>query len=263
MAETMSTFLPVKNFRVQSFNVLGCKVHAVTAPDLTDLVDRAVDSHEKCIVANHNLHSLYLYQRDAKLREFFAKAKWIHADGMGIVLLAKATGAKVDRSVRVTYVDWLPLLLRRAETRGWRVFYLGSKPGVAEKGLAILRERFPGLQIDAAHGYFDPEGEENEKTLQQIRAFVPDVLMVGMGMPRQEHWIMDNLDRLGAMVLLPCGASIDYVAGEIPTPPRWAGSCGLEWFYRLAAEPGRLWKRYLVEPWGLLLLIGSHWLQNR
>ena len=261
--ETMSTFLPVTNSQVRSFDVLGCKVHAVTAPDLTDLVQLAVDSREACIIANHNLHSLCLYQRDAKLREFFFRAKWTHADGMGIVLLAKATGAKVNRSVRVTYVDWLPLLLGRAAARGWRVFYLGSKPGVAEKGLAILRERLPGLQIDAAHGYFDPAGKENERILRKISAFVPDVLMVGMGMPRQEHWIMDNLDRLGTMILLPCGASIDYVAGEIPTPPRWAGRCGLEWCCRLTAEPGRLWKRYLIEPWGLLLLIGSHWLQNR
>jgi len=265
-AVTMGALLPVTNPEVQpaieSFDVLGCKVHAVTAPHLTDLVEYAVDSHEGCIIANHNLHSLYLYQNDAKLRDLFSKAHWIHADGMGIVLLAKAMGKEVDRSVRVTYVDWLPLLLERAEARKWGVFYLGSKPGVAEKGLAILRERLPGLRIEAVHGYFDPEGEENERVLQEISAFSPDVLMVGMGMPRQEHWIMDNLDRLGNMVLLPCGASIDYVAGEIPTPPRWAGRLGLEWLYRLVAEPGRLWRRYLIEPWGLLRLIGSRWLRN-
>jgi N-acetylglucosaminyldiphosphoundecaprenol N-acetyl-beta-D-mannosaminyltransferase len=86
--------------------------------------------------------------------------------------------------------------------------------------------------------------------------------MVGMGMPRQEHWIVDNFELLGPVVVLPCGAAIDYVAGEIPTPPRWAGRCGLEWLYRLAAEPGRLWKRYLIEPWFVLLLMGRHWLRS-
>jgi N-acetylglucosaminyldiphosphoundecaprenol N-acetyl-beta-D-mannosaminyltransferase len=263
MVEPMSTFLPIANSGVRSFEVLGCKVHAVTAPDLTDLVESAVDSHESCIIANHNLHSVYLFQRDAKLRDFFSKAKWIHVDGMGIVLLAKATGVEVDRSSRVTYVDWIPLLMKRAIARNWRVYYLGSKPGVADKGLAILRDRFPGLNMEVAHGYFDQEDEENVAVLEKIHAFSPDVLMVGMGMPRQECWIVDNLDRLGPVVLLPCGASIDYVAGEIPTPPRWAGRCGLEWLYRLVAEPDRLWKRYLVEPWGLLLLIGARWLQNK
>lgn len=259
----MSTFLPLMNLGVRSFDVLGCKVHAVTAPDLTNLVECAVDSRETCIIANHNLHSLYLCQRDARLRDFFTKAKWIHADGMGIVLLARATGTKVDRSMRVTYVDWLPLLLERAAARNWRVYYLGSKPGIAEKGIAILREQFPGLQIVAAHGYFDPASEENDGVLREISSFSPDVLMVGMGMPRQEHWIMDNFDRLNSVIVLPCGASIDYVAGEISTPPRWAGRCGLEWFYRLLAEPSRLWNRYLIEPWALLLLIGTRWLHNR
>ncbi len=248
---------------VRSVDVLGCRVHAVTALELTNLLDAAVAEGEPCIIANHNLHSLYLYQRDARLREFFSKSKWVHADGMAIVLLARLTGAQIDRSCRITYVDWLPLLMERAALRGWRVFYLGSRPGVADKGLAILRERFPGLQMEVAHGYFDPAGEENEAVLGKIRTFAPDVVMVGMGMPRQELWIVDNLGRLGPAVLLPCGASIDYVAGAIPTPPRWAGRCGLEWLYRLIAEPGRLWKRYLVEPWALLLLILTRWTRNR
>jgi N-acetylglucosaminyldiphosphoundecaprenol N-acetyl-beta-D-mannosaminyltransferase len=86
---------------------------------------------------------------------------------------------------------------------------------------------------------------------------------VGMGMPRQEHWIMDNLHRLHSMVVLPCGASIDYVCGEIPTPPRWAGRWGLEWLCRLLAEPRRLWKRYLIEPWFLGQLFLVHWVRAK
>lgn len=259
----MSTYLPATDVSIPSFDVLGCKVHAVTACELTDLVERAVELRESCIVANHNLHSLYLYHHDAKLRELFAKAKWIHADGMGIVLVGRATGLPLQRSIRVTYVDWLPLLLDRAAQRKWRVFYLGSKPGVADKGIEILREQYPGLMVTSAHGYFDPAAEDNEKVLDEIRAFSPDVILVGMGMPRQEHWILDNFDQLDSLVWLPCGATIDYVAGEIPTPPRWAGRFCLEWLYRLVAEPRRLWKRYLVEPWFLFLLMGSRWLGSR
>jgi N-acetylglucosaminyldiphosphoundecaprenol N-acetyl-beta-D-mannosaminyltransferase len=259
----MSTYSNVTCASIPTYDVLGCTVHAVTASDLTDLIERAVESGEPSIIANHNLHSLYLYQRDSKVREFFAKAKWIHADGMGIVLLGRALGARLKRSERVTYVDWFPLLLERAADRQWKLFYLGSKPGVADKGANILRERFPGLRINVAHGYFDPAKEENESVLEEIRAFSPDVLMIGMGMPRQEHWIVNNLSHLGSAVLLPCGAAIDYVTGEIPTPPRWAGRWGLEWLYRLVAEPGRLWKRYLVEPWFLLLLIGTRWIRSR
>jgi N-acetylglucosaminyldiphosphoundecaprenol N-acetyl-beta-D-mannosaminyltransferase len=259
----MSAFSQGNDSYAPAVDVLGCRVHAVTAPHLTDLLEVAVNSLNACIIAHHNLHSIYIYHRDAKLRQFFSQAKWTHADGMGVIFLGRAMGVKIERSARITYVDWFPMLLERAVARDWRIFYLGSKPGVADKGVAILRDRFAGLKIVAAHGYFDPNGDANETVLRELREFSPHILMVGMGMPRQEHWIIDNLERLGSMVVLPCGASIDYVAGEIPTPPRWAGRVGMEWFYRLVAEPRRLWKRYLVEPWSICLLMGNYWLRSQ
>jgi N-acetylglucosaminyldiphosphoundecaprenol N-acetyl-beta-D-mannosaminyltransferase len=84
-----------------------------------------------------------------------------------------------------------------------------------------------------------------------------------MGMPRQEWWILDNLDRISANIVLQAGACFDYVAGEVPLPPRWMGQLGLEWLYRLVSEPGRLWRRYLVEPWSLLIPAGSDLFHRR
>jgi N-acetylglucosaminyldiphosphoundecaprenol N-acetyl-beta-D-mannosaminyltransferase len=88
--------------------------------------------------------------------------------------------------------------------------------------------------------------------MAQINAYAPHVLFVGMGMPRQEIWILDNQTSLNANAILPAGALMDYMAGEIPTPPRWLASLYLEWLYRLISEPARLWRRYLVEPWFVL-----------
>ncbi len=104
------------------------------------------------------------------------------------------------------------------------------------------------------HGHFDsaPEGPQNAAVLDSIRAFEPDVLFVGMGMPRQEAWILQNRAALGRCVIFPVGAAFDYEAGAIPTPPRWTGRLGIEWMFRLAAEPRRLCRRYLLEPWSLL-----------
>src|ERR1700689_1814556 len=174
----MNTDLPTADADIRSHEFLDCTIHVLTASDLTDLVEVAVRSHESCIIANHNLHSLYLYQHDTKLRKLFSQAKWIHADGMGIVLLGKAFGVHLPRSARITYVDWLPLLLDRAAARDWRLFYLGSKPGIADKGADLLREKFPRLRLKTAHGYFDPMGEENDRILDEIRVFAPDVLLV-------------------------------------------------------------------------------------
>lgn len=144
-------------------------------------------------------------------------------------------------------------LMEEAANKSWRIFYLGSKPGVAEQGAVILRRKFPGLKIACSHGYFDTseESEENLTVIKAINDYKPHVLMVGMGMPRQEHWISQNLERIQPNAILTSGACLDYVAGAIPTPPRWMGRMGLEWLYRLLTEPTRLWRRYLLEPWFL------------
>jgi N-acetylglucosaminyldiphosphoundecaprenol N-acetyl-beta-D-mannosaminyltransferase len=90
--------------------------------------------------------------------------------------------------------------------------------------------------------------------LEEINRIRPQLLLIGMGMPRQEHWVYDNLEHLAANAIVLSGACFDYIAGAIPTPPRWMGQIGLEWLYRLATEPRRLWRRYLLEPWALLPL---------
>lgn len=122
---------------------------------------------------------------------------------------------------------------------------------MAEAGAERFRVANPGLVIQTEHGYFDIESE-SDRIVATINAFAPDVLLVGMGMPRQERWILHRRDDLHAPCIITVGAAMDYFAGAIPTPPRWTGRLGLEWLARLMAEPGRLWRRYLVEPWYLL-----------
>ncbi|MDZ4871527.1 MAG: N-acetylglucosaminyldiphosphoundecaprenol N-acetyl-beta-D-mannosaminyltransferase [Chroococcidiopsis cubana SAG 39.79] len=238
------------------YNLIGIWVNALTIPKLNALIADSITRNQHWIIANHNLHSIYLYHHDAKMHAFYAKADYIHVDGMALVLLGRLLGLPLKREHRVTYADWIIPLIKEAQERGWRLFYLGSEPGVAERGARILKEKFPNLQIATSHGYFDarPEAPENQAVLEVINAYQPHILMVGMSMPRQEHWVLDNLDRICANAILTAGAAIDYVAGATPTPPRWAGRLGLEWLFRLIAEPKRLWRRYLIEPWFLFRL---------
>jgi N-acetylglucosaminyldiphosphoundecaprenol N-acetyl-beta-D-mannosaminyltransferase len=241
---------------------LGVEVDALDIPQLNSLVAESIEQQEKWIIANHNLNSLHIYHHDPKMRAFYAKADYTHIDGMPLVFIGKLRGYSIEREHRVTYADWVWPLMEEAATKGWRIFYLGSKPGVAEQGADILRQKYPGLEIACAHGYIDAhkESQDNQQTIAQINAFQPHILMVGMSMPRQEHWILDNLEQLQTNAILPSGACIDYVAGVVPTPPRWMGRMGLEWSYRLFSEPKRLWKRYLVQPWFVgKLLIQEYW----
>ena len=248
----------------KSYSLLGIWVNALTISDLNALIAEAVEKGERWVIANHNLNSLRLYHEDPKMREFYARSDYIHVDGMPLILLGRLLKLPLRREHRVTYADWIYPLMAEAAQQGWRVFYLGSKPGVAQQGAEILSEKYAGLEIATADGYFDarPDSADNQAILEMINSYQPQVLMVGMGMPRQEHWLVDNLDRLRVNAILPAGAAMDYVAGAVPTPPRWAGRWGLEWLFRLISEPKRLWRRYLVDPWFVLKLLAIEFIQG-
>jgi N-acetylglucosaminyldiphosphoundecaprenol N-acetyl-beta-D-mannosaminyltransferase len=236
------------------YNLLGVKVNALTIAGLNRLIKKAIENEKKTIVANHNLHSVYLFHHEAKMRLFYDHSDYTHIDGMALVFWARLLGIKLKLNNRITYVDWIRPLLAAAAENNWRVFYLGGRNGVAEKALQKINDEFPNLQLQCHHGFFERQGVANQEVLARIREFEPQVLMVGMGMPRQEYWIIDNYRDIAANVVLNVGACFDYLAGAIPTPPRWLGKIGLEWIYRLLHDPRRLWKRYLWEPWFIMPL---------
>lgn len=235
--------------------LLGVEVDTLTIQDLNDRIAEAIREGGQIVIANHNLHSIYLYHKYPLMKSFYKEAHFVHMDGMPLVFWARIKGHPLRRWHRVSYLDWGPSLFAEAQARGWRLFYLGGRPGVAERAAEKLRAYYPSLQIATHHGYFDMYSEENRQIIDQINAFSPHILFVGMGMPRQEEWVLQNKRFLQVNVLLTSGAFFDYIAGAIPTPPRWMGQVGLEWLYRLLAEPRRLWKRYLVEPFYLLPLL--------
>jgi len=237
-------------------SLLGVEVDLFTIQTANDLLVHAIDQAERVTIGYHNLHSAYLYHRDEPLREFYAAADYSLIDGMPLVWVGRLLGHTVARDHRVCYLDWIDPLMACAAAHGWKIFFLGGRPGVAPKAAEILEAKYPGIEMQHRHGYFDatPGSTENSEILRAISKVEPDILMVGMGMPRQEHWVLENRSRIEATVPLTTGAIMDYVAGAVPTTPRWLGPLGLEWLFRLAVEPRRLAKRYLVEPWFLMPL---------
>lgn len=242
---------------LQPFCFLGIQVHPLTMDNLHNLIKNAVEKNKQYVIGHHNLHSLYIHHHDQKMSGFYRMADFIHVDGMPLIFLGRLFNYPLFRIHRVTYADWVHLLMQQAAQQGWRMFFLGSKPGVAHKAANFLKKEIPGLQLETMHGYFDMTRDcaDNQRVLEKIKSYKPDVLMVGMGMPRQEYWVLENQKCLRANVVLTSGACMDYVAKIISTPPRWMGQMGLEWLYRLICEPKRLWRRYLVEPWFVLKLI--------
>lgn len=205
------------------------------------------------VIANLNLHGLYMLRRDPFMKRVIEGAELVHADGMPIVWLGALSGGSLGRENRITYIDLLPELFRPRLRPAPRVFLLGGEESLGKKVMARLTSDWPGLEFRHHHGFFDaePGSADNGALVAQIESFQPEFLFVAMGMPRQERWIAEHIDRLPPCWVLPSGAGFHYYSGVIKSPPRWAGRLGLEWLYRFAAEPRRLWWRYVVEPLSL------------
>jgi N-acetylglucosaminyldiphosphoundecaprenol N-acetyl-beta-D-mannosaminyltransferase len=242
-----------------AIDIFGLRITPLTRDELIALLAREIAAGRRSVIAHQNLHGAYLYFRDAEFRALQTSA-YVHIDGMPIVLLARLAGYRLTRAHRLTYLDLMGPVLAAATAHAWTLFWLGSEPEVLRIGLPRLREAHPGLIIDGQHGFFDqrPHSPESEAVLARINTARPNILLIGMGMPRQERWLRANLDRLAVNCVLLVGGYLDYITDRQAAPPRWLGPLGLEWLHRLAADPRRLWWRYLVEPWVLLWYLLQH-----
>jgi len=192
-----------------------------------------------------NAHVLNQSLEQPGLRDALHAADLVYCDGYGVRLAAKALEVQIPH--RMTGADWIWDLAALCEPLGLSIYLLGSEPGLAAEASARLQRRFPGLQIVGSHhGYFDLGSAHGERVLEDINARRPDILLVGMGTPKQELWVEQNADAVDAGVLWTVGALFDYVSGHTPRAPGWLADNGLEWIFRLAIEPQRMWRRYLL-----------------
>jgi N-acetylglucosaminyldiphosphoundecaprenol N-acetyl-beta-D-mannosaminyltransferase len=241
--------------------MLWTSVTPVTFDDILKRTECAIRRKERLVVGHLNLHGIYLVFEDRAMQKFFDSADYVYIDGMPLIWMGRLAGHHLRSDQRFTLLDQIETLLGRVSGLGGRIFYLGGKPGVADRAADILHSRIRNLDLDSHHGYFETTlGQiENNSILERINRYNPSLLLVGMGMPRQETWIMENLDQIAAPVIWSCGATFDYIAGEIAVPPRWTGPLRFEGLYRFLRDPRRLSRRYLYEP----LIILKRSLQNR
>ncbi len=233
-------------------SLLGAEVDVVTPALVLDFIASRATAGRRGIVANHNLHSLYLYAQREDMHAFYARADLIEIDSTPMIAWARLMGLKVSRDHRCTYLDFRDDFWTMVRAKGLSVYFVGGTAEVCRTARAAILSRYPGVRLDTHSGFFELKGKSNEAVLADIAMKHPDVLLVGMGMPRQELWILDNLARLPACVILPVGGAFDYEAGAQYMPPRWTGRLGLEWLARFMADPQRLFERYFIEPWALM-----------
>lgn len=228
------------------FNVLGVGVHALTLDHARDLIlTRRGPGPAGCVYAT-TVHGISEAQHDAPLRDAYRRAWLVTPDGMPLVWLGRWHGHRA--TTRVYGPDLMLAVCDAGRATGLRHYFYGGAPGVAEQLRDRLTARFPGLDVV---GTFTPP--YRELTAEEFAAFQadvaarrPDVIWVGLGSPKQEKFAAAAAPHLAAGTLITVGAAFDFHTGRVAQAPRWMQRSGLEWLFRLAVEPRRLWRRYLV-----------------
>ena len=230
---------------IQSITLLGVKIKNIPKELVLEYIRTVLLNKNKSIISYVNLHALNLGYSTLWFRNFINESQIVFCDGIGVQLAAKLTGQKLD--YRFTPPDWIDDLCDVLVKNNFSAFLLGAKPGVAESAAKLLRQKHAGLEIETHHGYFNFLGSENQNVVELINQSNSKILLVGMGMPLQEQWILENQYKLTSIkVIMPVGALFDYVANLIPRGPKFMTNHGLEWLARLVIEPKRLWRRYLL-----------------
>lgn len=217
-------------------NILGVDVDAVTMAEAVDVVRRAMDTRAGVMVATANAEMLMRATHDEELRHILNASALVVPDGAGTVWAARHLGHAMPE--RVAGYDLAQELLRCAPAEGRCVYFFGSAPGVAEKAKAKAEQLYPGIEIvGVRNGFFSPA--DNAAIIAEIRAARPDLLLVALGVPKQEKWIAAHLAELDVPVAIGVGGTLDVMAGVMKRAPYWMQRAKLEWLFRGLMQPKR------------------------
>jgi N-acetylglucosaminyldiphosphoundecaprenol N-acetyl-beta-D-mannosaminyltransferase len=233
-------------------NILGVGVSAVNMHLALERIDSWITSRERHYVCVCPVHSIMECRRSDEVRSIFNAAGMVTPDGMPVVWVARLIGHAHVR--RVYGPDLMLAQLQHSVARGHRHFFYGGGPDVAEKLCVEMRRRFAGLEVVGLHE--PPFASLDElctpAAAEMINAAKPDIVWVGLSSPKQDRWMARMRPQLDAPILIGVGAAFDFLSGTVRQAPRWMQRSGLEWAFRLATDPRRLWRRYLIDnPWFL------------
>jgi N-acetylglucosaminyldiphosphoundecaprenol N-acetyl-beta-D-mannosaminyltransferase len=233
--------------------LFGCRIDRATMRQAVARVyDWIAEPGRLCrYVVTPNVDHVVMLQEHEGLRRAYDDASMVLADGMPVVLASRLLGKPLPE--RVTGADLVTQLFAASTARGpLRVFLLGAGPGVAEQAAHKIASRFPAVDVVGTYCPplgFERDASENAKILEMIAAGRPDVLVVGLGAPKQELWVHRHRQHIRATVALCVGATIDFLAEHKRRAPVWMQRSGLEWLHRVATEPRRLFMRYARDAW--------------
>ena len=234
-------------------DVVGTPISATSYAEVLERIEHPPPDRAQ-VMAFCNVHSVMSARRDPTLATALRTADIAAPDGMPLVWTLRRSGH--PEQPRVYGPDLFELALRHGVDRGWRHYLFGATDETLDRLVARAEELAPDVRIVGRHAPpFRPlTSAEQDDVLEDIRASGADAVWVGLGMPKQELWMLEARDRLPHVTLLGVGAAFDLVSGRVAQAPDWIQERGLEWAYRLWREPRRLWRRYLVNNPAFLVL---------
>ncbi|WP_328995230.1 WecB/TagA/CpsF family glycosyltransferase [Kribbella sp. NBC_01245] len=227
-------------------DVLGIHVSVTTMDATVDTFGQWIAAGERHLVCVSDMNALLHARADEQLTKVYNTSGLTLADGMPLVWAGKMAGFPTME--RVCGPDLIERVMSEAVERGWSQYFYGGADGVAE----LLRDNFtakhPGLKVAGVYSppYRALTEAEDDEIVDRLNAAAPDIIWVGLGAPKQERWMAEHRARLNAPVLIGVGAAFDFHTGRLDRAPRWMQRSGLEWAFRLAKEPRRLWRRYVL-----------------
>lgn len=220
----------------------------LTMSETLNEIDKLIQKKICSYVVTPNLDHIVRLEKDEELQKVYKNASLILTDGKPLIWISK--WYKTPIKEKISGSDLFPRVCQLAANKNYTMYLLGAAEGVADTAARNLMKKYPGLNIVGT--YSPPFGfEKNEQEMNKIKAQIqdvhPDILVVGLGCPKQEKFMYYHCKELGVPISFGLGASIDFEAGNIKRAPKWMSNHGLEWLYRFSKEPKRLFKRYFVD----------------
>lgn len=228
--------------------ILDLELDRVTVGAVMERIKGFIQQDTPHQIVTVNLQFVSVARKNREFAQLINQSDLVVADGMPLVWMSRLLPAPIPE--RITGQDLFSQCAALAAEKGYGVFLLGGAPGAAREAAAKLTTVYPGLRVTGTeHGRFPQRGpaENQEALVQALREFKPRFLFVGLGCPKQDFWIRDNMQHLGVPVCVGVGGTFDVFAGRLKRSPAWMQRCGVEWAFRLQQEPRRLWKRYLMQ----------------
>jgi len=234
------------------------------AKEFIEIVEQWIARRDACrFIAVTGMHGVMEAQHHPAFKNILNTADLVVPDGMPLVWAGRLAGRRLDR--RVYGPELMMTFCTETAARGYRHFFYGGMPGVAERLSEVLREKIVGLQVVGTYAppFRALTEEEDQQVVQMIGYARPDVLWVGLSTPKQEYWMHEHRHKLNVPALVGVGAAFDIHSGAAKQAPEWMRENGLEWLFRLLSEPRRLWKRYLVLGSEFIVRMGLDMIRNR